>query len=89
MRFLDCALTSEEAIWHLAPIESWEYVEILDLTQNDIGIEPEPFFDWLKKAIWGTVRIDKIVLSDNKFTDDDKREMLHYFETMGLPQIVM
>ena len=89
VRFLDCALTSEEAIWHLAPIESWEYVEILDLTQNDIGIEPEPFFDWLKKAIWGTVRIDKIVLSDNKFTDDDKREMLHYFETMGLPQIVM
>jgi len=59
------------------------------LTNNDIGIEPEPFIHWLKKNLWGELSIDKIVLSDNKFTEDDKLEIFHQFEKWGYPLLVM
>ena len=78
-----------DATWILSPILSWGHIKILDLTNNDIGIEPDPFFDWLKKKLWGEVSIDKIVLSNNKFTGDDKRKVLLDFEKWGYPQFVM
>ena len=89
VRFLDCALTSKDATWNLSPILNWGYIKFLDLTGNDIGIEPEPFFLWLKKNLWGEVSIDKIILSDNKFTDDNKHKVLLDFEKRGYPQFVI
>ena len=68
LRFLDCGLTAEDSIWYLSDILNWGHVKILDLTNNDIGIEQEHFFNWLKKNLWGELSIDKIVLTDNKFT---------------------
>ena len=89
LRFLDCSLTSRDATWCLSSILNWGHVEILDLTHNDIGIEPELFFSWLKTHLFGGVNIDKIVLSDNKFTEDDRHKALLFFEKWGYPQIVI
>ena len=89
LQFLDCSLTSKDATWCLSSILNWGHVEILDLTHNDIGIEPELFFSWLKTHLFGGVNIDKIVLSDNKFTEDDRHKALLFFEKWGYPQIVI
>ena len=89
LRFLDCGLTSDDATWHLSGILTWGHVKILDLTNNNIGIEPENFFQWLKKNLWGELSIDKIILLDNKFTEDNKSKMLQEFEKYGYPQFVM
>ena len=64
LQFLDCGLTSKDATWCFSYILSWGHIEILDLTNNDIGIYQEHFLDWLKNHLWGEVSIDKIVLSD-------------------------
>ena len=87
VRLLDCSLTSSNVTWCLSSILCWGHVKILDLTSNDIGNEPEPFFRWLKENLWGGLCIDKIVLSDNKFTDDDRLKALSYFG--GYPQIAI
>ena len=89
MQFLDCGLTAKDVTWCLSYILSWGHIEILDLTNNDIGIYPEPFLDWLKNHLWGEVMIDKIVLSDNKFTEEDKNKILLAFEKWGFPQFVI
>ena len=89
LQFLDCGLTSKDATWCLSYILSWEHIEILDLTHNNIGIDPEPFLDWLKNHLWGEVSIDKIVLSDNKFREEDKNKILLAFEKWGFPQFVV
>ena len=89
LQFLDCDLTSNDATWCLSCILNWGHIEILDLTHNDIGIDPEPFFLWLKAHLWGEVYIDKIVLTDNKFTEDNKPKMLLDFEKWGYPKILI
>ena len=87
VRLLDCSLTSSDATWCLSSILCWGHVKILDLTNNGIGNEPDLFFRWLKTHLWGGLCIDKIVLSDNKFTEDDRHKALLYFG--GYPQIVI
>ena len=87
VRLLDCSLTSKDAVWCLSPISCWGHVKVLDLTSNDIGNEPDPLFRWLKYHFGGLLSIDKIVLSDNNFTDDDRHKALTYFG--GYPQIVI
>ena len=89
LQFLDCGLSSKDATWCLSYILNWGFVEILDLSHNDIGTDPEHFFDWLKNHLWGGLNIDKIVLLDNKISEEDKNKMLPDFEKWGSPQFVI
>ena len=57
-----------------------EHVEVSDLKQNYIGIEQDPFFLLLKTNLFLGINIDKIVLSDNKITEDDKHKIFFDFE---------
>ena len=89
LRLLDCDLTSKDVTWCLSSILCWGHVEILDLSYNNIGNYPEHFFHWLKNNLWGGLNIDKIVLTDNKFTEDDKLKYFSYFENWGYPEIIL
>ena len=40
----------------------------------------DPFFRWLKTNLFLGINIDKIVLWDNKITEDDKHKMFFDFE---------
>ena len=42
--FIDCALTSKDAVWILPRITAWDCIEILDLSHNMIGNDADIFF---------------------------------------------
>ena len=56
-----------------------EYVEILDLSNNRIGVDPEPFCQWWTRTISGVVGVKKLILSDNDFLDASKARVLSDF----------
>ena len=67
LKLTECSLTSKNASYVLSPIRAWPYLRILDLSVNNIGVEPEPFFEWIRTRFLGIASVDKLILSDNGF----------------------
>ena len=67
LKLTECALTSKNASFILTPIMAWGGIRILDLSGNNIGIEPEPFFEWIRTSLLPISNINKLILSDNMF----------------------
>ena len=42
-------------------------IEVLDLTGNDLGKDPERFLDTLKDSIFGFKKIEELILVENGF----------------------
>ena len=78
--FVDCSLTSETAGLVLDDLVRLEYVETLDLANNKIGINPEPFFKWWKRNISGVDTVNKLILSNNDLLEDSKSRLISDFE---------
>ena len=77
---VDCELTSHSATLVLNLLVRWEYVEILDLSDNKIGGDPEHFWKWWKREIIEVMTVKKIILSNNGFSDDSKNRLISNFE---------
>jgi hypothetical protein len=77
--FVDCSLTSMSVTFVLDELMRLEYVEILDLSNNRIGVDPEPFCQWWTRTISGVVGVKKLILSDNDFLDASKARVLSDF----------
>ena len=67
LKLTECGLTSKNASFILSPTRSWPYIRILDLSGNNIGVDPEPFFEWIRTRFLGISSVDKLILSDNGF----------------------
>ena len=77
---VDCKLTSHSATFVLDDLVRLEYIEILDLSDNKIGVEPKHFWKWWKREIIGVMTVKKIILSNNGFSDDSKNILISNFE---------
>ena len=77
---MDCELTSHSATSVLNLLVRWEYVEILDLSDNKIGSDSEHFWKWWKREIIEVMTVKKIILSNNGFSDDSKNRLISNFE---------
>ena len=67
LKLTECGLTSENASFILSPIRRWPYLRILDLSGNNIGVDPERFFEWIRTRFLGISSVDQLILSDNGF----------------------
>ena len=67
LKLMECGLTSKNASFILSPTRAWPYIRILDLSGNNIGVEPDPFFEWIKTKFLGISSVDRLILSDNGF----------------------
>ena len=78
--FVDCDLTVDSAKNVLSPISHWDYIEILDLSYNKLGLDPEGFFDLFNEEFIGAVTIKTLILSENGFHELCELKILTDFE---------
>ena len=71
--FIKCGLTSEklDEIFHSLP--SYSYIDILDLSENKLGENPELFIETMEHCYFLATRITTLILFDNGF---DKKSIL-------------
>ena len=76
---VNCNLTSDYASSVLRGISRWDYIETLDLSQNKLGEDAENFYSWMDHSIFGCISVERLILSDNGFSEEWKRKIVSCF----------
>ena len=71
--FIKCGLTSEKIYNILNTLMSYSYTDILDLSENKIGENPELFIETMEHCYFLEKSISTLILFDNGF---DKKSIL-------------
>ena len=71
--FIKCGLTSEKIYNILDTLMSYSYTDILDLSENKIGENPELFIETMEHCYFLARSISTLILFDNGF---DKKSIL-------------
>ena len=76
---VNCNLTSDYASSVLRGISRWDYIETLDLSRNKLGEDAENFYSWMDHSIFGCISVERLILSDNGFSEEWKRKIVSCF----------
>ena len=69
--FIQCNLSCDVLKELLTSNNPHNDIEVLDLTGNDLGKDPERFVDTLKDSIYRVKKIEELILVDNGFDASD------------------
>ena len=67
MGFIRCSLSYDALKELLTSNNPHNDIEVLDLTGNDLGKDPERFVNILKDSIYRVKKIEELILVDNGF----------------------
>ena len=67
--FIKCGLYLEDFAYLFSWFKDWNNLETLDLSGNKLGIQQMEFFKWLNMNLWNKIYINKLILSDNNFSE--------------------
>ena len=74
--FIRCGLYFEDFAYLFSWFKDWNNLETLDLSGNKLGIQQMEFFKWLNMNLWNKIYINKLILSDNNFSEIFEQRMI-------------